>query len=241
LKRLRRFKNENRKNEQEFMNILFFLSAAVAIASTVLVITRTNTMHALLNLILSFLAVALMFFALGAPFIAAMEVIVYAGAIMVLFLFAIMLLNLGSETSGQERQWLKGSGWAVPALMALILLGELFTVLLRSGPVPSAGTVVDPRAVGGALFSTYLIGVELASILLLASLIGAYHLGTQRREAQETADGQMMEKQDLELKTGGQGRSPIPAAEEAVIQNRGQGSGQTPPTDRVSGKAAEQE
>jgi NADH-quinone oxidoreductase subunit J len=223
------------------MNILFYLSAAVAIASTVLVITRTNTMHALLNLILSFLAVALMFFALGAPFIAAMEVIVYAGAIMVLFLFAIMLLNLGSETTGQERQWLKGSGWVFPALLALVLLGELFYVLLRSGSVPSAGKVVDPRAVGGALFSTYLIGVELASVLLLASLVGAYHLGTQRKETQETADRQVMAKQDLELETGGPGHSPIPAVQEAVLQNRGQGSDQTPPTDRVSGEAAEQE
>jgi NADH-quinone oxidoreductase subunit J len=223
------------------MNILFFLSAAVAIASTVMVITRTNTMHALLNLILSFLAVALMFFALGAPFIAAMEVIVYAGAIMVLFLFAIMLLNQGPETTGQELQWQKGSGWILPALMALILLGELFYVLVSSGSRPTAGTVVDPRAVGASLFSTYLIGVELASVLLLASLVGAYHLGTQRREAQETMNRQVMEKQDNELETGGQGRSLIPAAAQAAIQNRGQGSGQTPPTDRVSGAAEEQE
>jgi NADH-quinone oxidoreductase subunit J len=233
------------------MNILFFLSAAVAIASTVMVITRTNTMHALLNLILSFLAVALLFFALGAPFIAAMEVIVYAGAIMVLFLFAIMLLNIGFETreqaSGLPASGLfasdgrTGRSWIIPSLMALILLGELFFVLLSGGTVPTAGTVVDPRTVGASLFSTYLIGVELASVLLLASLIGAYHLGTQRREAQEKADNQMMEKQDMELKAGGQGRSPLSATAEAVIQNRGEGSGQTPPTDRTSRDTAEQE
>src|SRR5512138_433484 len=107
------------------MNVVFYLSAAVAILATGMVITRTNAMHALLYLVVSFLAVSLMFFTLGAPFIAALEVIVYAGAIMVLFIFAIMLLNIGPQTVEHERAMLKGSGWIAPVFLTLILLGEL--------------------------------------------------------------------------------------------------------------------
>jgi NADH-quinone oxidoreductase subunit J len=158
------------------MNLVFYLSAVVAVISTILVITRANAMHALLYLIVSLLAVALMFFTLGAPFVAALEVIVYAGAIMVLFIFAIMLLNQGPQSVGQERQWLKSIGWVGPAILSLILLGEL-VYALSNVQHPPAGTAVDPRMVGAALFSTYLLGVELSSILLLAGLVGAFHLG----------------------------------------------------------------
>ncbi len=85
------------------MNSVFYVSALVAILSTVLVITRLNVVHALLYLIVSFFSVALIFFALGAPFVAALEIIIYAGAIMVLFVFVIMMLNLGPRSREQER------------------------------------------------------------------------------------------------------------------------------------------
>ena len=77
------------------MNLVFYISALVAVIATTMVITRLNAVHALLYLIVSLLSVALIFFVLGAPFVAALEVIVYAGAIMVLFVFVIMMLNLG--------------------------------------------------------------------------------------------------------------------------------------------------
>jgi NADH-quinone oxidoreductase subunit J len=168
------------------MSLVFYISAFVAIVSTVFVITRTNVMHALLYLIVSLLAVALMFFVLGAPFVAALEVIVYAGAIMVLFIFAIMLLNLGPQSSQQEKAWLQASAWRGPAVLAFILLVELVTVLASGQHGAGAGVVVDPKQVGISLFGPYLIGVELASILLLASIVGAYHLG-QRAPAKESA------------------------------------------------------
>ena len=79
-----------------FMEVAFYIAAIVAIVSTVLTITRLNAVHALLYLIVSLLAVAVVFYALGAPFVAALEVIIYAGAIMVLFVFVVMMLNLGS-------------------------------------------------------------------------------------------------------------------------------------------------
>jgi NADH-quinone oxidoreductase subunit J len=165
------------------MNLTFYIAATIAVIATVLVITRTNAVHALLYLIVSLLSVALVFYALGAPFVAALEVIIYAGAIMVLFLFAIMILNLGPQASEQERQWLQPAAWRGPAILAAILAAQLIYLFVAAGGPPPATAAVEPREVGLALFGPYLLGVELASLLLLAGLVGAYHLG--RRPAKE--------------------------------------------------------
>jgi NADH-quinone oxidoreductase subunit J len=159
------------------MDAVFFIAAAVAIISTVMVITQLNAVHALLYLIVSLLAVALIFFRLGAPFIAALEVIIYAGAIMVLFVFVIMLLNLGHEAIIRESQWLNPRMWIGPAILAIILMAELVYLITRADPQQSAVVSIEPRQVGLALFGPYLLGVELAAMLLLAGLVGAYHLG----------------------------------------------------------------
>ena len=160
------------------MNTLFYVAALVAIIATGLAITRANAVHALLYLIVSLFAVALIFFTLGAPFVAALEVIVYAGAILVLFVFAVMILGLGPESIAQERQWLRPTIWIGPAILALILIGELIYVI-ASGAHPTGGEV-GPHAVGMALFGPYALAVELGSMLLLAGLIGAYHLGRKK-------------------------------------------------------------
>jgi NADH-quinone oxidoreductase subunit J len=168
------------------MNAAFYIAAAVAVASTVLVITRFNAVHALLYLIVSLLAVAVILFLLGAPFVAALEVIIYAGAIMVLFVFVIMLLNLGPHAAEQERRWQRPRTWAGPVALATILLGEITYLLSKGQPAPAAAETIAPRQVGAALFGPYLLGVELASLLLLAGLVGAYHLG--RRQAEPPGD-----------------------------------------------------
>jgi NADH-quinone oxidoreductase subunit J len=162
------------------VNVVFYLAAAVAIISTVMVITRLNAIHALLYLIVSLLAVGLIFFVLGAPFVAALEVIIYAGAIMVLFVFVIMMLNLGPQASEQERRWLSPGMWVGPAILAAILIVELAYTLAQGGGPPAVAGSIAPKQVGLALFGPYLLGVEMASMLLLAGLIGTYHLG--RRE-----------------------------------------------------------
>ncbi|HWR72907.1 MAG TPA: NADH-quinone oxidoreductase subunit J, partial [Nitrospirota bacterium] len=111
------------------MNLLFYISAFVAIISTLMVIVKRNAVHALLYLIVSLMAVALIFFTLGAPFAAALEVIIYAGAIMVLFIFAIMMLNLGPTSTEQERNWLTFDIWMGPALLCIILAVEVVYML----------------------------------------------------------------------------------------------------------------
>jgi NADH-quinone oxidoreductase subunit J len=165
------------------MDIVFYLSAAVAIFSTAMVIIQWNAVHALLYAIVSLLAVAVMLFTLGAPFVAALEVIIYAGAIMVLFVFVVMMLNVGQATAQQERQWLRPYAWIGPAILSILLLAELFYAFVLNGAQMSAAPPVDPKQVGLALFGPYVLGVELASMVLLAGLVGAYHLGRRAKEA----------------------------------------------------------
>ena len=156
--------------------ILFYITSAVAIFATVMMITRLNAVHGLLYLILSLLAVGVIFFLLGAHFAAVLEVIIYAGAIMVLFVFVIMMLNQGQKTMEQEHAWLQPGIWIGPSLLALILFVELLLIVMLGGNAET-GHVVDSKQVGIALYGPYLLAVELASILLLAGLVGAYHLG----------------------------------------------------------------
>ena len=145
--------------------------------STILVITRTNAVHALLYMITSLFAVALVFFSLGAPFAAALEVIVYAGAIMVLFVFVIMMLNPGAGAHGQERSRLAPGVWVGPTVLSGILVAELVYAFAMTKTAAYRIAEVTPKQVSMSLFGDYLVGVELASILLLAGLVGAYHLG----------------------------------------------------------------
>lgn len=158
------------------MSTVFYLAAAVATAGALLTITRLNAMHALLYLIVTLLALALVFFLLGAPFAALLEVIVYAGAIMVLFVFVVMMLNMGEPAIEQERQWVAGRIWIGPAVLAALLLTLVVYVLVAAdGGAP--GPQVPARDVAALLFGPYLLAVELASMLLLAALVGAYRVG----------------------------------------------------------------
>jgi NADH-quinone oxidoreductase subunit J len=174
------------------METVFYIAATIAIVATILTITRLSPIHALLYLIISLLAVAIVFYVLGAPFIAALEVIIYAGAIMVLFVFVVMMLNLGQKTVEIEREWLSPGIWTGPAILAIILIGEVaFLLITRGGKAQLSGKAVDPKQVAIALYQPYLLGVELASFLLMAGLVGAYHIGlrpVQQREEEHGAD-----------------------------------------------------
>ena len=170
------------------MHLCFYIAGAIAIFSTVMMLTRLNAVHALLYLVVSLLAAAVVFYTLGAPFVAALEGIIYAGAIMVLFIFVVMMLNLGERTIAVEKEWLRPRMWIGPCILGVALTGELVYLLSGAG----AGTpvsFVSPKQVGIALFGPYLIGVELASMLLLGALVGAYHLGWKSARKPEKQDG----------------------------------------------------
>lgn len=168
------------------MLILFWISAVVAVLATVRMLTGLDGVHALLYLTVSLLAVAVVFYTLGAPFMAALEVIVYAGAIMVLFLFVVMLLNLGRPAVELERSWVRPRMFVGPGLLAAVLVGELVYLMARVGTrVPAAGAI-GPRQVAMALYGPYLLGVELASFLLLGALVGAYHVGVRHSKEEKS-------------------------------------------------------
>jgi len=164
------------------MSALFYISSLIAILATIMVITRYNPIHALLYLVVSLMAAAMIFVTLGAPFVAALEVIIYAGAIMVLFIFFVMMLNLGNTTTLQEKLWLQPKIWIGPSILSLILLGELIVLLLQEKPTPLPVTVVDARKVALSLYGEYIIIVELAGFLLMAGIVGAAHIGKHRKK-----------------------------------------------------------
>jgi NADH-quinone oxidoreductase subunit J len=159
------------------VNAVVLLSAAVTLLSTLLAVTRRRAIHCLLYLILSLLAVATLFYTLGAPLAAALELIVYAGAIMVLFLFALLLLDPRAQGQEEEEGSLRSRllPWLGAGALAAVLLAEMVYVILHApGGAPGR---VGPEVVGAALFGPYLLAVELASFLLLVGLVGAFHLG----------------------------------------------------------------
>jgi NADH-quinone oxidoreductase subunit J len=164
------------------MELTFYLAAAVAILATVMVVTQYNLIHALLYLVVSFLAISVVFFTLGAPFMAALEIIIYAGAIVVLIIFVIMMLNLTHEDVQHEREWLQPRVWIGPAVLSLVLLAELVYLLTRDETTVAGSQAVEAKAVGLALFGPYVLGVELSGMLLMAGIVGAYHLGRQKKK-----------------------------------------------------------
>ena len=164
------------------MAILFYISTFIAIVSTILAITRYHPVHALLYLVVSFLAAAMIFLSLGTPFIAVLEVIVYAGAIIVLFIFVVMMLNLGKDTALQEKNWLRPKVWVGPSLLVFVLLIEMIALLLDTPNSSMNIAVVDPRKVSLTLFGEYIIALELVGFLLMAGIVGAAHIGKQKKK-----------------------------------------------------------
>jgi NADH-quinone oxidoreductase subunit J len=166
---------------------MFWIFAAGAVGAAVMCITRRSPVASALWLVTALFSLAGLFVLLDAQFIAALQVLVYAGAIMVLFLFVIMLLNLGRQTATDMRGW---TGRLVAAVLGLLLVTELW-VLVR---VPLAAQVQLPvgtmqrvtevhgvvGVISGPLFRTYLVPFEVTSILLLAAIIGAVVLAKRR-------------------------------------------------------------
>jgi NADH-quinone oxidoreductase subunit J len=163
----------------------FYYLAAVSIASAVLAVTRRNPIHSMLWVLALFLHVAGIFLLTGAEFLAAVQVIVYAGAILVFYLFFIMLLDLPSEAAAARF----GSHWPLGAAA-----GSAFVVLVWIGygpglppPVKPPGAAVLPpenlSAVGAALFTRFMLPFELSSLILLAAIVGAVVLARRKTES----------------------------------------------------------
>ncbi|PLX86434.1 MAG: NADH-quinone oxidoreductase subunit J [Desulfuromonas sp.] len=159
-------------------SVLFYILGFTALAATGLCVTRRNPVHAVIYLVNAFFALALLFYLLGAPLVAAWEVIIYAGAIMVLFLFIIMMLELAPQEELRGPGWLR---WAPVALLSAVLLG--CTLLLMAADPGGADGVptyyASPRTFGYALFKEYALAVEIVSFQLLFAAVGAFYVGKE--------------------------------------------------------------
>jgi len=167
--------------------LLFVLGSLTAIVSAMLVVTRRNPVHSALSLIVCLLSVALLFLLLGAQFIAALQVIVYAGAIVVLFLFVVMLLDVRDKTAvfhSALSQKLASLAIALAVLIELAMVATAGVAWTRKEEWLAAtglsfGTA---QSVGKELFARYIFQFEVASVLLLVAVVGAVALAKNRRE-----------------------------------------------------------
>lgn len=168
--------------------VIFWIFSAIAVASALLCVTRRNPVASALWLVLTMFALAGIFVLLEAHFIAAMQVLVYAGAIMVLFLFVIMLLNLGGETPSPTQPWIRPTAWAVAGLT---IAAVAVTLTQNPGPALDAAAIAavfqgsGVEQVADQLFGPFLLSFHLVGVLLLTGIIAAVGLVQQR--ATETA------------------------------------------------------
>jgi NADH-quinone oxidoreductase subunit J len=172
-----------------FDAILFYLFAALALAGSLLVVGQRNPVYSVLALIIAFFGLAGLYVLLESPFVAVVQIIIYAGAIMVLFLFVVMLLNVPREDGAE---WDRTHPYHRPGPMRLgsalaVLLGlQLFWALTRTpgigGGVDERPALESVRDVGRVLFTDYMFAFELTSILILAAMVGAVVLARRREE-----------------------------------------------------------
>lgn len=157
---------------------LFFLLAFLSILFALLVVVSKNPMHSVLYLILTFFTIAGHYILLNAQFLAAVHIIVYAGAIMVLFLYVIMLLNLNAETEPQKRKWLKVTATISGGLLMVILVGALRSysnsTLLIPGSTEDFSSI---KTLGKVLYNEFMLPFEISAILFLSAMVGVVMLG----------------------------------------------------------------
>jgi len=168
--------------------VLFYIFAAIAVVSAILVITRHNVVHSAAFLGATLFAVAGIFLTLHAEFLAGVQVIVYVGGILVLFVFVIMLISV--DRSIHERQY--NRQWTIAILTSGILIAEIVyglyrgkdTLTLPNFVPPAVSAVGNSEQVGTALYTSYLLPFEIASILLLVAIVGAVVLTKKRTQAE---------------------------------------------------------
>lgn len=160
---------------------LFYILATVTVAATILAIAEKHPVHAIVYLVTSFFSLAVVFYLLAAPLIAMFEVIIYAGAVMVLFMFVIMMLDLGSPAEAGRPTLLH----CLPALLlAVITLASLVLLVVGRGvedPAVQAVQAVSVREFAATLFGRYGVAIEIISMQLLFAIVGALYLGRRRR------------------------------------------------------------
>ncbi|MCX6316566.1 MAG: NADH-quinone oxidoreductase subunit J [Bacteroidetes bacterium] len=163
----------------EIIEILFGILAFLAIFSALMVVVSKNPVHSVLWLIVTFFAISGHYILLNAQFLAIVNIIVYAGAIMVLFLFVIMLINLNRETAPQKNRWLKMAGGVAGGCLLLVLVAAFKEVGMaeKQKAVVNVGDIGLIKSLGKELFTKYLVPFEISSVLFLSAMVGAVVIG----------------------------------------------------------------
>jgi NADH-quinone oxidoreductase subunit J len=158
--------------------ILFWLLSVVALFSAMMVITSKNPVHSVLWLIVTFFTISGHYILLNAQFLAIVNIIVYAGAIMVLFLFVIMLMNLNKETEPRKHRWIKLAGAVAGGCLLLVLVAAIKNADIKTQQaLVNTGNIGLIKNLGKELFSTYVVPFEISSILFLSAMVGAVVIG----------------------------------------------------------------
>ncbi len=180
--------------------VFFLIVASISVAAAISVIFQRNTLYSAFSLIAVFGCLAAIYVTLQAHLIAAIQIIVYAGAIMVLFIFVIMLLNVRQEEAQEDRYHLYYLSLPIGLLLVLEVYYSLRNLKNVSVPGPSVGTA---ESVGQGLFSVYLLPFEVTSILILLAIVGAVVLARKERDipiealdALEAAEAEQVEKKE---------------------------------------------
>jgi NADH-quinone oxidoreductase subunit J len=158
------------------LNVFYFLSFLAILAAVMVVVSR-NPIHSVLYLIITFFCIAGHYLLMNAQFLAVVHVIVYAGAIMVLFLYVIMLLNLNRETEPHKSTLLKIAATVCGGLLMIVIIGSLKGTEVLTDQVAATGDISLVKNLGKVMFSDFLVPFEVTSVLLLAAMVGAVMLG----------------------------------------------------------------
>lgn len=166
--------------------ILFWILSGMAFLSALVVITSKNPVYSVLALIVTFFCISGHYILLNAQFLAIVNIIVYAGAIMVLFLFVIMLMNLSKDTEPQKNKWLKLAGAVAGGSLLLVLVAALLSVENKMMTETGTGDIGLIQNLGKVLFTDYVVPFEISSILFLSAMVGAVVIG--KKESALTGD-----------------------------------------------------
>ena len=198
---------------------IFYVLSAITVAATAMAITRRQPVHAVLYLIVAFLGTAALFFMLGAPLLAAFFIIIYAGAIMVLFLFVIMLFQRSPREIGLL------PGWGPATLLGVVFLAVAVAMVFKDpgSRIVLQGAVVHPRDFGHFLFDRYWLAVEIVSILLLVALVAIIQLGKRKEAGGDEAERRVnpVRNSNGALNPGGIILKSNPVAEQPGIISNG--------------------
>jgi len=179
--------------------ILFYVLSALALISAIAVITSKNPVYSVLSLIVTFFCISGHYILLNAQFLAIVNIIVYAGAIMVLFLFVIMLMNLNKDTEPQKNKWLKLAGAVSGGSLLLVLVAALRNTEAAMAQVKE-GDIGLIQNLGKALFTDFVAPFEISSVLFLSAMVGAVVIGKRDKDATATRriQAQQVEKEEIQ-------------------------------------------